>query len=219
MDEIILKVIETATAMTVAALAMLIMWKFMGQRTDPKLIALFETMTKATAERDEGRDNADERLALALDRNTAAFSAFTNSIRQIVSTISTGQTTQGQAITTGIATLQQNTEGVNDMKTELESVLAELQAMRLDMQTLIETVNRATDELKDTVTSKTAEYETRINQVELSVKDLQPEEPPIKPKPPGVPVTPKPNNEDLIEALKEAKIEAENKPEAEEKTE
>jgi len=32
-------------------------------------------------------------------------------------------------------------------------------------------------------------------------------------------VTPKPNNEDLIEALKEAKIEAENKPEAEEKTE
>ena len=121
------------------------------------------------------------------------------------------------------STIQKNTESVDGMKAELERVIAEIELLRADfqrdMQQLIDTVNQSTSEIKNTVTATTSEYETRINQVELSVKELQPGTPvgPVtKLKQPGVPVTPKPINEELIEKLEEAKLKAQTKPKAEE---
>ncbi len=63
---------ETITAGSVVVFALVIIYRFLGQRTDPKLLELFELQTNAAAKRDEDNSKDNERLAEALDRNTEA---------------------------------------------------------------------------------------------------------------------------------------------------
>ena len=100
---------ETITVGFVVVFALGLIYRFLGQRTDPKLLELFELQTKAASKRDEDNNNANERLAEALDRNTAtldtvksgielSFNAFAQSIREMVSSITLEHQTQLAAI-------------------------------------------------------------------------------------------------------------------------
>jgi methyl-accepting chemotaxis protein len=103
---------ETITVGFVLVLIIGLIGRFlnnMGQRTDPKLLELFELQTKANANRDEAQNKTYERLANALDRNTDtldtvkdgienSFNSFTESMKHIVGTITTEHAEQFQAI-------------------------------------------------------------------------------------------------------------------------
>ena len=67
MDEFVLKTLENATAMTIVGLALLLLMRFMGQKTDPKLIELFEMNINAASKRDDDNRDTYNRLAAALE--------------------------------------------------------------------------------------------------------------------------------------------------------
>jgi chromosome segregation ATPase len=100
---------ETITAGVVVVFAIGLIYTFLGQRTDPKLLELFELLTKAASKRDEDSNESNRRLAEALDRNTitldavksgieSSFNAFAQSIQDMVSSITTEHQMQLAAI-------------------------------------------------------------------------------------------------------------------------
>jgi len=203
---------ETITASFVIVFALGLIYKFLGQRTDPKLLELFELQTKANTQRDQDRTNTYERLAAALDRNTdtldtvksgleLAFSGFAQSIQQMVSSITTEHQTQLAAIggipgaiipTIEILTQQleghkgnveQMTDTVEDQNGAIQQILAAV--LRLEAQmTLFQTENQR-------LGVEIQEAQTELATIKADVSKLKPAE---KPKSLGVPVTPKPNN-------------------------
>lgn len=100
---------ETITVGFIVVFAIGLIYKFLGQRTDPRLLELLELQTKTAAKRDEDNNEANTRLAEALDRNTLtleavksgiemSFNAFAQSIQQLVSSITSEHQMQLAAI-------------------------------------------------------------------------------------------------------------------------
>ncbi len=100
---------ETITVGFVMVFALGLIYRFLGQRTDPKLLELFKTQMNAASKRDEDNNTANERLAEALDRNTItldtvksgiemAFNAFASAIHEMVSSITIEHQAQLAAI-------------------------------------------------------------------------------------------------------------------------
>jgi len=201
---------ETITAGFVITFALGIIYRFLGQRTDPKLLELFELQTNATSKRDEDNNTANERLADALDRNTEtlvtvksgiemSFNAFAQSIQQMVSAITIEHRDQSSAIESipneiipVINTLTQQladqkgsvaqmTDTVDEQNAAIQQILAAV--LRLESQmTLFQTENQR-------LGAEIQGAQVELSTIKADVSKLKPVD---KPKTPGAPVTPKP---------------------------
>jgi methyl-accepting chemotaxis protein len=78
---------ETITVGFVLVFAIGLIYKFLGQRTDPKLLELISTLTEASTKRDENRDKNDERQSQAWDRNTEILGAIEKAIVSFAQTV------------------------------------------------------------------------------------------------------------------------------------
>jgi len=201
---------ETITAGFVITFALGIIYRFLGQRTDRKLLELFELQTNATSKRDEDNNTANERLADALDRNTEtlvtvksgiemSFNAFAQSIQQMVSAITIEHRDQSSAIESipneiipVINTLTQQladqkgsvaqmTDTVDEQNAAIQQILAAV--LRLESQmTLFQTENQR-------LGAEIQGAQVELSTIKADVSKLKPVD---KPKTPGAPVTPKP---------------------------
>ena len=144
---------ETITAGSVVVFALVIIYRFLGQRTDPKLLELFELQTNAAAKRDEDNSKDNERLAEALDRNTEALNmvksgvgSFARSIEQMVSSISIEH--QKQLVAIGgipgaiIPTIETMTQQLADQKGNVQQMNNTIEDQSDDIKKILNAVLR-----------------------------------------------------------------------------
>jgi len=188
MDEFVLKTLENATAMTIVGLALMIMWRFMGQKTDPKLVELLELVTNAGSKRDDDSRKAYNRLVIALEGNNEEWSTVKTSIGLLINTMQKFMTdipiahaAQNEAIATLSIDVKEYTDKteearqcimdtVNPFKQELTEIRDELRKLCKSVDAHL--VN--SEAFRDTVTEKTKQIETRLLQVEKTATQETP---------------------------------------------
>lgn len=196
MDEFVLKTLENATAMTIVGLALMIMWRFMGQKTDPKLVELLELITNAGSKRDDDSRKAYNRLVIALEGNNEEWSTVKESIGLLIDTmqkfitdIPIAHAAQNEAIAAipeaiipSIDILSVNVkeytdkteearQGIMETMTPLEQSLREI---RDELQALRESIDTRWRGLKEEVDTKTEQIESRLLQVEKTATQETP---------------------------------------------
>ena len=154
MDEFFITTLENATAMTIVGLALLLLMRFMGQKTDPKLIELFEMSINAASKRDDDNRDTYNRLAAALEvisglivavpaahqAHSVAIDAVPGKINPFIDKINNN--------------IVEHTESVDTMNGKLAELVTKVEELCIDMALVLEYIKQVKEE-SETPTEET----------------------------------------------------------------
>jgi len=146
MDEFVLKTLENATAMTIVGLALLLLMRFMGQKTDPKLIELFEMSINAASKRDDDNRDTYNRLATALEVISGLMVAIPAAHQAHSVAIDAVPGKINPSIDKINDTIVDNTESVDTMNGKLEELVAKVEKLCIDMALVLKYIKQAKEE-------------------------------------------------------------------------
>lgn len=169
--------LETATFGSVMVIVLGLLYRFLGQRTDPKLLELFKAQMDAAAKRDEDNNETNEKLAEALNRSTAAFAtvksgmemsfnAFAQSIQEMVSTVTSEHQMQLIAIGNIPTTI---IPAIDTLTSKLENQIEDVQ----EMNNTVKSQDDAIQQILDAVLRLDSRVETLISNFDTFQQESQ----------------------------------------------
>lgn len=154
---------ETITTGTIVFFALLIIGKFIGQRTDPKLLEVFGVLTKSMSERDEAYNDNLERLSNALDRNTKVLDGVPDGMRIVFDAMAQSIIKSfTDLIETNTTTHEEQTKSIHHLISQVETQQGNVRKMN----DTVDTQSEAIQKILETVTR----LEQRINEISDDVK-------------------------------------------------
>ena len=178
---------ETITAGTIAFLALVIVARFLGQRTDPKLLELFELQTKANSEREKAHNTNSDRLSKALDRNTEildtvtkgienVFISLATSFKEITETISSDHAKHEKAIHSLpgqiLPTIKEITQQLQAQKGSVEKMNDVVDTQNGAIQQILDAILRLEKQVTE-IGNDVKQFKSKGDELEINVTDVK----------------------------------------------